>query len=141
MTDITWVGRVSDISYKSGQKQNGDQWTKTNFKFTKIIPTREGNREVSTYLYTFNNFNLADGYVYQMGIDVRNDKDQNGNYKLGLYAVWAEPIALPQPQNNGGYQNNNYQNNGYQQSYQEQPQRRPQYEPPRQEFDNDDIPF
>lgn len=121
MTDITWVGKVSDISKKSGTTSSGKEWTKTNFKFTRIVPTKEGNKEVSLFIHTFNSLNIENDKVYQIGFDVRNEKNQDGKFELALNPTYAEPCLIPGQVKETSTQRPNYQN--------------------QQEDFNDDIPF
>ena len=152
--DAYWTGTVSDISSKNGTSQNGTPWTLTHFKFSKVTATKNGNMTFSYWMDSFANIQLVEGGIYLLGIDLRNEKGQDGKYNLKLYAQMAEPLNVPQgnqppqgqgqyqqapqqyqqnyqqaPQNNNGY-NNSYNggyNNGYQQpqQYQQYAQQRP----------------
>lgn len=169
MYDMYWVGTVSEISVSNGNTQNGTPWTKTHFKVGRVKATQKGNMTFSFYVDSFANIQLVEGGVYLLGIDIRNDKDQNGKYSLKLYAQMAEPVPVPQgnqppqnyqqaqpqnqqyqpnyqqaPQNNNGYNNgyNGGYNNGYNGGYQQTPQRPPvNMNNGPENFKDDDIPF
>ncbi len=123
MTDITWVGKVSDISKKSGISSSGNEWTMTNFKFTRIIPTKEGNKEVALFVHTFNSINVENDKIYQIGFDVRNEKNQDGKFELTLSPKFAEKCLIPGQEKEETKPQSSTQRPNYQEDF------------------NDDIPF
>ncbi len=119
--DIYWTGIVSDVQVKSGTTQNGDPWKKTHFQLGIPKTGRNGAYLEKWYLDSFADITLDEGGVFLLGIDVRNEKQQDGKYALKLYANSAERIDAPQ-------------------QGQQTAQRQPVNNGP-ENFKDDDIPF
>lgn len=156
MTDMVLVGRISNVQRQNGVSQMGKEWTSTSFNLERTKVRKNGQGVYENYTETiplsgFGEFGLAEGGIYQVGVDIKLRQSQNGGTYPNLSVQWAEPVYVERnqpsqnPQNNGyqqGYapQQGYQQNNGYQQGY-AQP-RQPMNQMNGQEsFRNDDIPF
>lgn len=135
MTDMVLAGRAFNVQKKNGTSQSGKQWTSTEFSLTRVKQKKDPqsgqfvNYEETIPLSGFGDFNLVNGGIYQVGVDIRLRQSQNGGTYPNLNVAWVEPIQLPQSMNQPApqYQNNYQPQNNYQQN--------------NGGFENDDIPF
>ena len=106
--DIYWTGIVSDVNVKSGTTQQGTPWKKTHFKLGIPKTGRTGAYLENWYMDSFADIQLENGGIYLLGIDVRNEKQQDGKtYAIKLYANSAERIEVPQSEGRAPVNNTN----------------------------------
>ena len=153
MTDMTLVGRISNVQRKNGTSQMGNDWTSTSFNLERTKTKKGQNGVYENYteiipLSGFGEFGLVEGGIYQVGIDVKVRQSQNGGSFPNLSVQWAEPVYVERNQPSQNFQQ--YSQPQYQQYAQPQNNGYQQYAQPRQpmnsingqeNFRNDDIPF
>lgn len=153
MTDMTLVGRISNVQRKNGTSQMGNDWTSTSFNLERTKTKKGQNGVYENYteiipLSGLGEFGLVEGGIYQVGIDVKVRQSQNGGSFPNLSVQWAEPVYVERNQPSQPIQQ--YSQPQYQQYAQPQNNGYQQYAQPRQpmnsingqeNFRNDDIPF
>ncbi len=152
MTDMVLVGRITGVQKQNGVSQVGKEWSSTSFNLerTKVRKNGQGvyeNYTESIPLSGFGEFGIAEGGIYQVGIDIKPRQSQNGGVYTSLSVQWIEPVYVErnqpsQPQQ--GYQQNYQQGYAPQQGYQQgyaQPRQPMNSINGQENFRNDDIPF
>lgn len=153
MTDMVLVGRITGVQRQNGVSQMGKEWTSTSFNLERTKVRKNGQGVYENYTETiplsgFGEFGIAEGGIYQVGIDIKLRQSQNGGSYPNLAVQWLEPVYVERNQPSQGQQgySQNYQN-GYQQGYQQNYPQPPQPRQPmnsingQENFRNDDIPF
>lgn len=108
MTDINWVGKVTNIETKNGQASNGNSYTYTNFKFQIIRKGKEGAKVSTFFLRTFDDIGLKGEGYYMVGLNVMNRK-KGDSYALELVPSYATKldITISDNGNRSNYTNGN----------------------------------
>lgn len=92
MTDITWVGRVSNIKKSSGTTQDGREWTRTSFLLSRFKQTNGEQKETKWWVSAFQDFDLTEGDWFVCGLDLeRRKKKDSDDFETVLTCRWADP--------------------------------------------------